>query len=81
MMSSVSTTNINSNDLYENCNNGIAALRKNLSYSLFIIIIRLGVIEMRAIFSYFYFKKKYHSCLWLRKEVPYYRNEKKWYYW
>jgi hypothetical protein len=51
---------INSNNLYENCNNGTDAIRKNLSYTLFIIIITLDVLEIIAIFSYFYFRKKYH---------------------
>jgi hypothetical protein len=59
-MSSVSTTHINSNDLYGNCNNGINTLRKNLSYTLFVVIIIFGVIEIIAIIIYFYFRKKYH---------------------
>ncbi len=45
-MTSVSTVHLSSNDLYENCNNGIDALRKNFSYTLFIIIITLGTLEI-----------------------------------
>ncbi len=59
-MTCVSITHISSNDLYENCKNGIDALRNNFSYMLFIIIITLGVIDIIAIFRYFYFRKKYH---------------------
>ncbi len=59
-MTCVFITCINSNDLYENCKNGIDALRKNFSYTLFIVFITLGVIEIITIFRYFYFRKKYH---------------------
>ncbi len=54
------TTLIISNDLYESCNKGVDALRQNLNYTLFIIIITLGILEIIVIFSYFYFTKKYH---------------------
>jgi hypothetical protein len=56
----VSIIHINSNDLYGNSKNGIDTLRKNFSYMLFIIINKLHVIEVIAIFRYFYFRKKYH---------------------
>jgi len=59
-MSSVSTTHINSNDVYENWNKCIDSLRKNFSYALLVIIITFCVMEIIAIFSYFYFRNKYH---------------------
>jgi hypothetical protein len=59
-MTSDSTTNINSNDLNENCIKGIDASRKNFSYTFIIIIITFGVMEIIAIFSYCYIRNKYH---------------------
>ncbi len=51
---------IASDQLYENCNKGIDSLRKNFNYILLALIITFGVIEIIVIFSYFYFRKKYH---------------------
>ena len=49
-----------SDQLYENCNKGIDSLRRNFSFTLLVLIITFGVIEIIAIFSYFYFRIKYN---------------------